>query len=187
MDTAEKRKALSDRLAKAENDAKKNRKKIRDIKQKLKELDRPEPNLSKAQQNSIKIWHGIACLALMKDNPELTNQVKDYLKKNLKRNSLRKILGFPLLEEKKSKVKPNTVIHAQESKLFNRVGPVRALERVDLEVPYPEPADAKERAKAAGAKWDGVKRTWYVPEGFDLTKVEEWLDKKRNWRTYGIL
>ena len=185
MNKEEQRKALSDRLAKAQNDAQKNREKIRDIKQKLKELDRPGPNLTKKQQDAIKIWHGIACLALMKNNPDLTQQINDYLEKNLKRNPLRKILGLPLLEEKKSKAK-RPIICGLESKLFNRVGPVRALERVDLEVPYPEPADAKERAKAAGAKWDGAKRTWYVPEGFDLTKVEEWLDKKRNWRSYGI-
>lgn len=44
-------------------------------------------------------------------------------------------------------------------------------ERVYLEVPFSE----KEAAKAAGAKWDGQKKSWYAPEGSDLTQLEKWM------------
>jgi len=33
----------------------------------------------------------------------------------------------------------------------------------------------KEAAKALGARWDGVQRQWYVPEGRELTPFAQWL------------
>lgn len=43
--------------------------------------------------------------------------------------------------------------------------------QVSLKVPYSE----KDSAKALGAKWDGERKTWYVPEGELLTRFEQWL------------
>lgn len=33
----------------------------------------------------------------------------------------------------------------------------------------------KDAAKALGARWDGVQRQWYVPEGRDLAPFAQWL------------
>ena len=35
--------------------------------------------------------------------------------------------------------------------------------------------DEKETVKALGAKWDPVKRQWYVPSGMDTTPFAKWL------------
>lgn len=44
--------------------------------------------------------------------------------------------------------------------------------RVDLIVPYAR----KEEAKALGARWDSVRRTWYAPPGTDLQHFDrQWL------------
>lgn len=40
-----------------------------------------------------------------------------------------------------------------------------------LTVPFPE----KDAAKSLGAKWDGVQRQWYVPDGRDLAPFVTWL------------
>ena len=44
-------------------------------------------------------------------------------------------------------------------------------ETVYLEVPFPE----KDRAKAAGARWDPRKVQWYAPPGTDLTELQTWI------------
>ncbi|MBN2493727.1 MAG: exodeoxyribonuclease VII large subunit [Deltaproteobacteria bacterium] len=43
--------------------------------------------------------------------------------------------------------------------------------RIDLQVPFPE----KDEAKAMGARWDPVGRTWYAPAGSDLDALARWL------------
>ena len=40
-----------------------------------------------------------------------------------------------------------------------------------LTVPFPE----KDAAKSLGAKWDGVQRQWYIPDGRDLAPFVAWL------------
>jgi antirestriction protein ArdC/phage/plasmid primase-like uncharacterized protein len=52
--------------------------------------------------------------------------------------------------------------------------PAPAKEKTFLAVPFRE----KERAKAAGAKWDGKAKLWYAPEGTDMTKLGTWLPSK---------
>jgi hypothetical protein len=44
-------------------------------------------------------------------------------------------------------------------------------ERVDLAVPYPERTAVKE----LGARWDGTRKTWYVPAGVDPAPFRRWL------------
>ena len=47
-----------------------------------------------------------------------------------------------------------------------------AANRIDLKVDYKE----KDRAKAVGAKFDGVKKLWFVPPGIDLNTLDpKWL------------
>lgn len=45
--------------------------------------------------------------------------------------------------------------------------------RTDIDVPIHQ----KDEAKALGAKWDGEKRTWYIPDGVDTTPfaLNGWL------------
>ncbi len=45
-----------------------------------------------------------------------------------------------------------------------------APQKIFLDVPYSE----KDRAKAAGARWDGKAKLWYAPEGADLAKLQAW-------------
>lgn len=40
-----------------------------------------------------------------------------------------------------------------------------------INCPYAE----KDQAKALGAKWDNANKSWYVPQGTDLSKFEKWL------------
>jgi len=40
-----------------------------------------------------------------------------------------------------------------------------------IEVPYKE----KDDAKALGARWDGVLKKWYIPEGTELALFHRWL------------
>lgn len=42
--------------------------------------------------------------------------------------------------------------------------------RVNLNVPYAD----KDAVKALGAKWDRNAKTWYAPQGADLTKLRQW-------------
>ena len=37
------------------------------------------------------------------------------------------------------------------------------------------PFSQKDEAKALGARWDQVRKRWYVPEQSDLTKFQRWL------------
>ena len=46
-----------------------------------------------------------------------------------------------------------------------------ATEKTFLSVPYKE----KEEAKKLGAKWDKEAKSWFAPEGTDLSKLREWL------------
>lgn len=180
MDFAEKKKKLVERLAKAEERAQKSKDNLKELKKKLKSLEKPESSLTRKQENSIKIWYGIACLALIKDWPELENKIKDYLEKNVKRPRQRQLMGLSVLEEKK-----DSTPEKKYSKVFGKFGPVHARERIDLIVPYPDPPEARQRAKAAGAKWDG--KTWYVEKGFDLTLVEEFLPQNKDWTMYDLI
>ena len=43
--------------------------------------------------------------------------------------------------------------------------------RTDLNVPYME----KDQAKALGARWDGVKKTWFVVDCDDLEQFSRWF------------
>ena len=42
-----------------------------------------------------------------------------------------------------------------------------------LNVPYAE----KDEARRLGARWDGERKTWYVPAGAMLAIFERWLPK----------
>jgi exodeoxyribonuclease VII large subunit len=46
-----------------------------------------------------------------------------------------------------------------------------AQDKIYLEVPYPE----KDRAKNLGARWDPIRRKWYVAGTAQLTPFREWL------------
>jgi hypothetical protein len=43
--------------------------------------------------------------------------------------------------------------------------------RVELRIPFTE----QEQARRRGARWDGERKTWYLPEGADRAGFEQWL------------
>ena len=45
-----------------------------------------------------------------------------------------------------------------------------------LAVPFSE----KNAAKKLGAKWDGRKKSWYAPEGADMSGLNQWLPKEKH-------
>lgn len=182
MDKNEKKQKLIKQRDKNRKMAEKHKEAAKNIDSKIKALDNPELKLSHKQQNTVKIWHGIACLALIKENQDLDQLVKEYLEKNVKSPYQRKLMGLTIPEPQVAPVPKKITM----STVFGRVGPILAQERIDLVVPFPDPPEAKEQAKAAGAKWDGKNRAWYVVEGFDLTKVEQWLPQNKNWHEYGL-
>ena len=51
--------------------------------------------------------------------------------------------------------------------------------RTDLEVPFSE----KDEAKARGARWDAVTRTWFVPLGVDTTPFQTWIPETEDGLT----
>jgi len=42
-----------------------------------------------------------------------------------------------------------------------------------LDVPFKD----KDKAKQLGARWNAEKKSWYVPDGIQLTAFEKWLPK----------
>jgi len=46
--------------------------------------------------------------------------------------------------------------------------------RIDLKVPF----DKKDEAKKLGARWDGIKKVWYVENKEDLTPFVNWIDER---------
>jgi len=59
---------------------------------------------------------------------------------------------------------------AQQQEGGRKVEPNISDTRVNLFVPYA----AKDAAKALGARWDKVGKTWYAPPGVDLTPLKDW-------------
>jgi hypothetical protein len=49
--------------------------------------------------------------------------------------------------------------------------------RIFLEVPYEE----KDQAKALGARWDHVNRTWYIPAHMDALRFARWHPVVAQW------
>ena len=45
--------------------------------------------------------------------------------------------------------------------------------RVDLNVPY----EAKDKAKELGARWDSVRKRWYVEGDVNLAEFACWIDR----------
>lgn len=180
MDAQERKKRLEERIEKAEQKVKNSREELKNLKQRMRALS---GQLTKKQKDSIKIWHGIACLSLMKDWPELNDKIMDYLEKNVKSSRQRKLMGLSVQEEKKS---PHLSAPKKDvPRKLSEKDAVRAYGRIDLVVPYPEPAEARQEVKALGARWDG--RVWYVEKGFDLRLVEKYLPKNIDLSTYAWL
>lgn len=178
MDINEKKEKLQKKLAEKLEQQKKSKDEVSALKKQLAALDRPGANLTRAQQNSVKIWHGLAAMDYIKKNPEsdFAKFAHDYFDKNIKSARQRKIFDLPELEKQ-----AENKSEKRFSNIFERDAPIFAMERIDLSVPY----SMKEKVKKLGARWDG--HTWYVLEGFDLTLVEEWLPKDRDWRIYGLI
>jgi hypothetical protein len=42
-----------------------------------------------------------------------------------------------------------------------------------IDVPFKD----KDQAKQIGARWDGAKKSWYIPDGVPIASFERWLPK----------
>lgn len=60
-------------------------------------------------------------------------------------------------------------IEVEATKAIANAVPVSC--RTDLKVPF----DAKDEAKALGAKWDKVRKAWYIDVGADLQPFQRWI------------
>ena len=60
-------------------------------------------------------------------------------------------------------------IEAEATKAIANAAPVSCC--TDLKVPF----DSKDEAKALGAKWDKVRKVWYVDAGADLQPFQRWI------------
>jgi len=49
-------------------------------------------------------------------------------------------------------------------------------EKLYINVPYSE----KDKAKALGAKWDPVKKSWFIPKELNQINFEEWIPKNND-------
>ncbi|WP_156965837.1 DUF5710 domain-containing protein [Paraburkholderia bannensis] len=68
----------------------------------------------------------------------------------------------------------NDVVHEYRRPPSRSYSARTALVQTRLNVPYAE----KDRAKAAGARWDNKLRVWYAPAGADLNKFLPWLSSQ---------
>ena len=48
---------------------------------------------------------------------------------------------------------------------------------MDLNILYAD----KEAAKALGARWDSIRKTWYVPPGVDINLFGRWVPEIAKW------
>lgn len=60
-------------------------------------------------------------------------------------------------------------IEAEANKTVVNAKPIFC--RTDLKVPF----DSKDEAKALGAKWDGIRKVWYVNAGADIEPFKRWI------------
>ena len=54
-------------------------------------------------------------------------------------------------------------------------------ERFYINVPYAE----KDKAKALGAKWDPLKKSWYIPKELNQSNFEKWITQNNNENAEG--
>lgn len=59
----------------------------------------------------------------------------------------------------------------QTAAINTKTAPPTEVNRLDLRVSFAE----KDEAKALGARWDPLKRVWYVPAGVDRNKFKKWF------------
>jgi hypothetical protein len=66
---------------------------------------------------------------------------------------------------------PNSYSSQNTNKNYTNFKPVNPDEVTYLNVPFSQ----KDDAKALGARWDGNKKRWYVPQGVALEDFSRWL------------
>lgn len=92
-----------------------------------------------------------------------------------------KIAGFVMGIEQKREQEQGQAQHTEQQAAAVKHTPpedkaMKAEQRVDLVVAYRD----KDEAKAAGAKWDKQRKTWYAPEGADMAKLAKWTPEAQS-------
>ncbi|SIO41355.1 zincin-like metallopeptidase domain-containing protein [Halodesulfovibrio marinisediminis] len=75
--------------------------------------------------------------------------------------------GIKMEDQKEKNITKEKVKEQEPEQTLSQL----AKEKTYLAVPYSQ----KNTAKKLGAKWDGRKKSWYAPEGSDLTSLSQWL------------
>ena len=119
----------------------------------LKLLDTTNASLVNQERNTIQIEHWNELLGTY---DVIANFPAD-------QENFEKVLSFAL--EYKVNIENQAQLR-QSSQVDQNV----SLEKTYLFVPI----EQKDEAKALGAKWDAELKSWYVPEGMDLTKFKAW-------------
>lgn len=78
--------------------------------------------------------------------------------------------GIKMEDQKEESIKHEK---AKEKREYERTPPQPAKDKTYLAVPFSQ----KNAAKRLGAKWDGKKKSWYAPEGADMSGLNQWLPK----------
>ena len=81
--------------------------------------------------------------------------------------------GIKMEDQKEEKIAKEK---SKEEREHNRTPAQPAKDKTYLAVPFSQ----KNAAKKLGAKWDGKKKSWYAPEGADMTGLNQWLQKENH-------
>ncbi|WP_430735331.1 zincin-like metallopeptidase domain-containing protein [Halodesulfovibrio aestuarii] len=81
--------------------------------------------------------------------------------------------GIKMEDQKEEKIAKEK---SKEEREHDRTPAQPAKDKTYLAVPFSQ----KNAAKKLGAKWDGKKKSWYAPEGADMTDLDQWLPKEKH-------
>ena len=81
--------------------------------------------------------------------------------------------GIKMEDQKEEKIAKEK---SKEEREHDRTPAQPAKDKTYLAVPFSQ----KDAAKKLGAKWDGRKKSWYAPEGADMSGLNQWLPKENH-------
>ncbi|MFA9394738.1 MAG: zincin-like metallopeptidase domain-containing protein [Halodesulfovibrio sp.] len=81
--------------------------------------------------------------------------------------------GIKMEDQKEEKIAKEK---SKEEREHDRTPTQPAKDKTFLAVPFSQ----KDAAKKLGAKWDGKRKSWYAPEGADMTGLNQWLPKEKH-------
>ena len=108
-----------------------------------------------------------------KDLKSMVDDTENWLHEKIYYNQSIKELMHPIVEQRTLNESQDITDFLDEMNA-NPAGQVLAAEKTYLAVPYNE----RNNAKALGAKWDKEAKSWYSPEGSDLSNLKKWIPEQ---------